>query len=89
MQFLYGSNNTCHYGEFGYGILGADAAYHMYRSLHGKDVRIVVSDTSGHADIQTVLTNGQTADIDITWLKKDLTFRADCGSTSGTLSFAR
>lgn len=76
MQYLYGSNNTCHYGKFGYGIIGADAAYNMYRALHGKDVKIVVADTSGCADGQIVLLDGQCAQIDISYMKKDLTFRA-------------
>ncbi|MBR7098484.1 MAG: leucine-rich repeat protein, partial [Clostridia bacterium] len=27
MKSLYGSNNKCHYGKFGYSLIGADAAY--------------------------------------------------------------
>jgi len=87
MKSLYGSNNVCHYGKFGYGIIGADAAYNMYRALHGKDVAIVVTDTSGHADRGKVLKNNQNMTLDISEMTENLSFRADCGSASGTLKF--
>ena len=87
MKSLYGSNNTCHYGKFGYGIIGADAAYNMYRALHTKNASIVVTDTSGYADHQQTLTDGQTAEIDVRELAYNISFRPGCGSTAGTLSF--
>ena len=87
MKTLYGSNNTCHYGKFGYGIIGADAAYNMYHALYGKDVKIVMADTSGHARQQNVLLDGQSIEMDMMLMSEDISFRADCGSTAGTLSF--
>ena len=77
MKSLYGSNNKCHYGKFGYGLIGADAAYNMYRTLHGGDVAIVVTDTSGHANRKQVLSHGQTVTVDVTDMTQDLSFRAD------------
>ena len=44
MKTLYGSNNKCHYGKFGYGIIGADAAFNMYKALHTKEFSIVKTD---------------------------------------------
>ncbi|MBQ3560444.1 MAG: hypothetical protein IJA06_01310 [Oscillospiraceae bacterium] len=46
MKALYGSNNKVHYGKFGYGIIGADAAYNMYASLYGNKVHITKTDSS-------------------------------------------
>ena len=87
MKSLYGSNNSCHYGKFGYGVLGADAAYNMYHALHKQDVKIVVTDTSGYASRCQELTNGQRIIIDITSMTENLVFRPACGSTAGTLHF--
>ena len=85
MKALYGSNNRCHYGKFGYGVIGADAAYNMYRALHGDTVKIVVTDTSGYASRRQVLTTGQNLVIDISEMTDDLVFRGECGNTGGTL----
>ena len=85
MKSLYGSNNKCHYGKFGYGLIGADAAYNMYHALKTNDAAIVVTDTSGHANRKILLTNGQQVSIDITNMLDDLSFRPACGSTAGTL----
>ena len=85
MKTLYGSNNIGHYGKFGYGILGADGAYHMYRALHGEDVKIVVTDTSGHVECKKILTDGEQLHLDYEKLSEDMVFRAECGSASGTL----
>ena len=85
MKSLYGSNNKCHYGKFGYGLIGADAAYNMYNALKKNDSAIVVTDTSGHANRKQLLTNGQQMTIDITNMSDDLSFRPACGSTAGTL----
>ena len=87
MQYLFGANNICHYGKFGYGAIAADAAYHMYRAFHGQDAAILVTDTSGHADRVRVLKNGESMILDISGMTDDLSFRADCGSVSGTLKF--
>ena len=85
MKTLYGSNNKCHYGKFGYGLIGADAAFNMYNALHKQDVAIVVTDTSGHADRKQILVNGAEVTMDITDMTDNLSFRAECGSAAGTL----
>ncbi len=85
MKTLYGSNNKCHYGKFGYGILGADAAYHMYQALHSEDFAIVQTDTSGKAEAARIGKTGDIITIDITEINENLAFRASCGSVAGTL----
>ena len=85
MKTLYGSNNKCHYGKFGYAIIGADAAYHMYHALHGEQAAIVQGDTSGKADAETLRPLGKTAVINIESMTENLTFRPACGSAAGTL----
>ena len=85
MNSIYGSNNYCHYGKFGYGAIGADAAYNMYRAFHGKDVSIIVTNTSGHAQSAQMLKDNERLALDISSLTEDLSFRADCGSIAGTL----
>ena len=87
MKELYGSNNTCHYGKFGYGIIGADAAYNMYKAMHTPNTAIEVTVTSGHADKQYVLTNGQEVTLDASAMTDNLSFRAAAGSAAGTLKF--
>lgn len=87
MKELYGSNNTCHYGKFGYGIIGADAAYNMYKAMHAPNTAIEVTLTSGHADKQYVLTNGQEVTLDASVMTDNLSFRAAAGSAAGTLKF--
>ena len=86
MKSLYGSNNKCHYGKFGYGIIGADAACNMYKAFHSRAVKFVVADTSGHAESRHIIADGQKETIDISEVNGNLTFRADCGSTAGTLA---
>ena len=87
MKELYGENNWCHYGKFGYGIIGADAAYNMYRALYGNSFAVVASDTSGLAvgGTRTISLAGQSKSIDITNLSNDLVFVSASGSTSGHL----
>lgn len=85
MKTLYGSNNKCHYGKFGYSLIGADAAYNMYRALHGEDAAIVVTTTSGSTEVQHIIADRQDITIDITDLTDNLSFRPACGSTAGTL----
>ena len=89
MKSLYGSNNKCHYGKFGYALIGADAAYNMYRALHGDLVEFVIADTSGHvgSEHQHILLPGGEVTVDITDMEEDLTFRAGCGTVAGTMSF--
>ncbi len=86
MRSLFGSNNTCHYGKFGYGIIGADAAYNMYRALHGEDVKLVVTDTSGYANREQVISDGERITLDISKRSDNLSVRALCGSVAGTLA---
>lgn len=87
MKSLYGSNNTCHYGKFGYGIIGADAAYNMYRALHYDDVNFVITDTSGYADRHLLLSKNGSIVIDISKMTDDISIRTECGSTAGVLRF--
>ncbi|MBQ2999542.1 MAG: hypothetical protein IJD64_03685 [Clostridia bacterium] len=86
MKDLYGSIAYCHYGKFGYTLIGADAAYNMYRALHGNSVAIVQGDTSGSPKKQTTATVGETKTINSDKLTEDLTFRAAAGSVAGTLT---
>ena len=86
MKTLYGSNNKCHYGKFGYGIIGADAAYNMYHALHTDEFSIVQTDTSGKADAAATSKPGDAVTIDITEMTENLAFRASCGSAAGTLA---
>lgn len=87
MPELFGKNNLCHYGKFGYGIIGADAAYNIYRALHQNDFGIVYSDTSGTVHNQIRAKAGETHAISLSTVSGMLTFRPDCYSTAGTLSF--
>ena len=87
MKSVYGSNNTCHYGKFGYGVIGADAAYNMYRALHAQNAEIVVTDTSGYADRKITLAHNETITLDISSKTDHLAFRVSCGSIAGTLTF--
>ena len=86
MKTLYGSNNKCHYGKFGYGIIGADAAYNMYHALHTGEFSVVQTDTSGKATAATISKPGAAVTIDITEMTENLAFRASCGSAAGTLA---
>lgn len=86
MKDIYGSIAYCHYGKFGYTLIAADAAYNMYRALHGTDYAIVQGDTSGNPTTQTTAKAGDTKTIDISTMIEDLVFRAADGSTAGTLS---
>ena len=85
MKELYGENNWCHYGKFGYGIIGADAAYNLYQALHEDDFAIVYADTSGMVGGQITLKNTESATINVTDMSYMLTFRPACYSTAGTL----
>ncbi len=86
MKTLYGSNNKCHYGKFGYGIIGADAAFNMYKAFGASDFSIVKTDSSGKASAQLISKPGEKVTLDITGLEENLAFRASCGSAAGTLS---
>ena len=87
MKSVYGSNNTCHYGKFGYGVIGADAAYNMYCALHAQNAEIVVTDTSGYADRKIIFAHDEIITLDISSMTDNLAFRVSCGSTTGTLNF--
>lgn len=86
MKELYGSNNGCHYGKFGYTLIGADAAYNMYRALHGEKFAIVQGDDSGSTEAQTVAQAGEQKVITVTNPDLCLAFRAAPGSTAGKLT---
>ena len=85
MKELFGSNAMCHYGKFGYTLMGADAAYNMYHALHTDSFAIVQADSSGKPEVQTVSQPGDEVTLDITEMTRDLTFRAACGSTAGVI----
>ncbi|MBQ6685288.1 MAG: hypothetical protein IJM99_04170, partial [Firmicutes bacterium] len=88
MKTLYGSNNKCHYGKFGYAIIGADAAYNMYHALNSEKAAIELTDTSGKGtDYKKVLESGGKVTIDISNMENNLSFRPSCGSIAGTLSY--
>ncbi len=86
MKDIYGSIAFCHYGKFGYTLIAADAAYNMYRALHGDQFAIVQGDTSGSPTTQTTANAGDTKTINISAMTEDLVFRAADGSTAGTLT---
>lgn len=85
MLELYGENNHCHYGKFGYGIIGADAAYNMHRARNNEEFGFVYSDTTGLVHNQIRAKAGETHTINLKDVNGDLTFRPDCFSTAGTL----
>ena len=86
MHELYGDNNWCHYGKFGYGILGADAAYNMYKALHADEYGVVYSDTTGMVHNQIRAKAGETHEINLANVSGNLTFRPEAYSTAGTLT---
>ena len=87
MKTLFGSNNKNHYGKFGYALIGVDAAYNMYRALHGKEFSVTQADSSGSPldGKQTVTASGGNVSIDVTDMTDDLSFRATPGSTAGII----
>ncbi|MBR4078200.1 MAG: hypothetical protein IKK17_06310, partial [Oscillospiraceae bacterium] len=85
MKELYGSNNKVHYGIFGYGLIGADAAYNMHRALHGGVVTFVQIDSSGRKAAEHIAAAGTVQTIDIENLEYDLSFYPGCGSPAGTM----
>ena len=86
MKTLYGANNKCHYGKFGYGLIGADAAYNMYRALHTGEFEVVQTDTSGKAAVRRTNRAGDTVELDISGMTEALSFCAGSGSAAGTLA---
>lgn len=44
LTHIYGG---LHYSRMGYNIIGADAGYNMYRSLHNPDTKLVLTDSNG------------------------------------------
>ena len=87
MPELFGSINYCHYGKFGFTLIGADAAYNMYRALNGESITIEHGDTSGKSlGAVTIPATEPTLTISITEQTEDLTFRAATGTTAGTLA---
>ena len=85
MKELFGSINYCHYGKFGYTLLGADAAYNMYHALNGGYFSFVQGDTSGSPETQVFAVIGEQQTIDISEMTEDLVFRASVESTMGKL----
>ena len=86
MSTLFGSNNRNHYGKFGYSLIAADAAYNMYRALHGDEVSFTQATSSGNPEEQTLSYGGETVELDVSKLTGDLAFRVSCGSIAGTVS---
>ena len=95
MKTLFGSNNNNHYGKFGYTIIAADAARNMYEALNGVHgdsdtpyVGMVLSNLSGAADAanRIVADGGETVEVDISDISKNLRIYALPGSVGGTLS---
>lgn len=86
MSTLFGSNNNNHYGKFGYMIIGADAAYNMYRALHSGIISITQATSNGRPSEQKVTAGGKLAAIDITDMTGDLSFYATPGSVAGVVS---
>lgn len=88
MKTLFGSNNKNHYGKFGYSLIAADAAYNMYHALHSKGCGIVLANSSGRPEDQSISELGSTVALDITELSDDLSFYAAPGSSAGRLSLS-
>ncbi|MBQ5671787.1 MAG: hypothetical protein IIV43_05470, partial [Oscillospiraceae bacterium] len=80
MKELYGSNNKVHYGIFGYGLIGADAAYNMHRALNGGTVTFVQTDSSGRKAAEHIAAAGSVQMVDIEDMAYDLSFYPGCGS---------
>ena len=86
MKELYGSNNKVHYGIFGYGIIGADAAYNMYHALNGNGApTLVQTDSSGTKAAESIVPMGSKQTLDIEGLNHALSFYPACGSPAGIL----
>ena len=86
MKTLFGSNNNNHYGKFGYALIGVDAAYNMYRALHGSSISITQATSSGKPDEQAVAVAGDIVELDVSKVTGQVAFRATCGSVAGTVS---
>ena len=86
MKTLFGSNHNNHYGKFGYALIGVDAAYNMYRALHGDEISFTQATSSGKPEEQLVSVAGETVELDVSKLTGDLAFRVSCGSIAGTVT---
>ena len=85
MSTLFGSNNNNHYGKFGYTLIASDAAYNMYRALHGSEFSFLMANSSGRPEDRKISKAGATVELDITEMTDDLAFRMTDGSTAGTV----
>ena len=85
MSTLFGSNNNNHYGKFGYTLIASDAAYNMYRALHGSEFSFLMANSSGRPTDRVISKSGDTVEVDITEKADDLAFRMTDGSTAGVV----
>lgn len=85
MSTLFGSNNNNHYGKFGYTLIASDAAYNMYRALHGSEYSFIMANSSGRPGDRVISKAGDTVEVDITEMADDLAFRMTDGSTAGVV----
>ena len=85
MSTLFGSNNNNHYGKFGYTLIASDAAYNMYRALHGSEFSFLMANSSGKPGDRVISKSGDTVEVDITEMAEDLAFRMTDGSTAGVV----
>lgn len=83
MSTLFGSNNNNHYGKFGYTLIASDAAYNMYRALHGSEFSFLMANSSGRPEDRIVSKAGDVVELDITDMADDLAFRVTEGSCAG------
>ena len=86
MSTLFGSNNNNHYGKFGYTLIASDAAYNMYRALHGSEFSFLMANSSGRPEDRIVSKAGDVVELDITDMADDLAFRVTEGSCAGVFS---
>ncbi len=86
MSTLFGSNNNNHYGKFGYTLIASDAAYNMYRALHGSEFSFLMANSSGRPEDRKISKAGDVVEVDITDMTDDLAFRMTDGSCAGTIT---
>ena len=83
LTHIYGG---LHYSRMGYNIIGADAGYNMYRSLHNPQTKLVLTDSNGLPG--TVISTGGTATISEENVTVNLYTHAAPGSAPSTVKTA-